>query len=145
MSVSYRHRKDQSGGLEIRISLTRLESESVGRDAQLMAEILDSALWALGMLRTGINSRDQGDPPPTPGDWTACIRGLDRLLPRVEGTRDGVVRAYTSAGGSLEHLAHAMNVDESMAQNHCIRIQNESPGVWESWAATSATERSRPR
>jgi hypothetical protein len=145
MSVSCQHSEDQSGGLEIRISLTRLESESVGRDAQLMAEILDSALWALGMLRTGINSRDRGAPPPTPGDWSACIRGLDRLPPRIEGTRDGVIRAYISAGGTPEHLAHAMNVDDSTARNHCLRIQNENPGVWEAWATTSAPERSRPR
>jgi hypothetical protein len=139
MTVSCRSGDEQSSGLEITITLTALETEAMGQDATLMAEIFDSYLWALGMLRTGPNSRDPGTPAPTPGDWVAALRGLDRLPPRLKGVRDGLIRAYTAAGGSLARMATAMNISTPAARHRRTRITRHSPETWEEWARTRSS------
>lgn len=139
MTISCRSGEDQSGGLEITITLTALEAEAMGTDATLMAEIFDSYLWAMGMLRTGRNSRDPGTPPPTPGDWLAALRGLDRLPTRFQGIRDGLIRACTAADGSLERLANVMNISRSAARHRRTRITRHAPKSWEQWARTPSS------
>ncbi|GAA3821439.1 hypothetical protein GCM10022226_47220 [Sphaerisporangium flaviroseum] len=141
MTVSHRpgdpHGNDD---MEITIRLTASEAHSIGRDALLMAEILDSCLWAMAMLRTGANSRDAGSPAPTVGDWAAALRGLDRLAPRLRGTRDAVVRAYLAFGGSTQRLADVMAVPLSEIQNETERMMAKPPDVWEEWATTPRPE-----
>ena len=139
MTISCRSVDDQSGGLEITITLTALEAEAMGKDATLMAEIFDSYLWAMGMLRTGRNSRDPGTPPPTPGDWLAALRGLDRLPTRLQGIREGLIRACTAADGSLERLATVMNISRSAARHRRTRIARHAPKSWEQWAGTHSS------
>lgn len=135
--VLARESSEQAGdGSQLTIELTARETESLGHDAQLMAEILDSALWALGMLRTGVNSRDPGAPSPAPGDWHACLRGLERLSPRIDGIRRGATRAYLSAGGSPERLATALHVDQPTARHIAAQLPAETPDPWQSWATS---------
>ncbi|MDQ1022851.1 hypothetical protein QF035_000433 [Streptomyces umbrinus] len=122
--------------MEITITLTALEAEAMGDDATLMAEIFDSCLWAMGMLRTGRNSRDSGTPPPTPGDWAAALRGLDRLPTRLQGIRNGLIRAHTAADGTLERLAAVMNISRPAARHRRRRITSHAPNSWEQWART---------
>ncbi|WP_052425156.1 hypothetical protein [Streptomyces fulvoviolaceus] len=141
MSALSRSNADQNSGLEITIALTPLETEAIGEDATLMAEILDNCLWAMGMLRTGINSRDRGAPAPTPGDWASALRGLDRLPPRVQGICEALIRAHAAANGKLEHLASATNVSTTAAQDRRATVTHEPPGTWEQWAATVRTPR----
>ncbi|TPQ22668.1 hypothetical protein [Streptomyces sporangiiformans] len=88
MTVSCRSGDDQSGGLEITITLTALETEAMGQDATLMAEIFDSYLWAMGMLRTGRNSRDPGTPAPLLATGLRLCAALTGSRPasRVSGT-----------------------------------------------------------
>ncbi|GAA1011204.1 hypothetical protein Aple_056530 [Acrocarpospora pleiomorpha] len=137
MTVSHRPGDDQNrDGMEITIRLTPSEAESVGKDALLMAEILDSCLWAMAMLRTNINSRDPGAPAPTQGDWAAALRGLDRLSPRLQGARDGVIRAYITAGGTIQRVAEALNMSASDAQHHSAQLTDDPPAVWEQWATS---------
>ncbi|MEO3861646.1 hypothetical protein [Acrocarpospora sp. B8E8] len=137
MTVSHRPGDDQNnGGMEITIRLTPSEAENIGRDALLMAEILDSCLWAMAMLRTNINSRDPGTPAPTHGDWAAALRGLDRLPPRLQGARDGVIRAYITAGGTIQRVAEVMNISTSAAQDHSAQLTESPPTVWEKWATS---------
>jgi len=139
MTVSCRSGDDQSGGLEITITLTALETEAMGDDATRMAEIFDSYLWAMGMLRTGRNSRDSGTPPPTSGDWAAALRGLDRLPTRLQGIRDGLIRAYTAAGGNRERLSAVMNISRSAARHRHVRVTRRAPSAWEQWARTRSS------
>ncbi|MGJ6969050.1 hypothetical protein ACSDR0_44870 [Streptosporangium sp. G11] len=141
MTISHRpgdpHGNDE---MEITIRLTASEARSVGKDALLMAEIVDSCLWALGMLRTGANSRDSGSPTPTVGDWATALRGLDRLAPRLRGTRDAVVRAYLASGGSTQRLADVMAIPLSELQDDAERTMAQPPDTWEEWATTSRPE-----
>ncbi|GAA0975270.1 hypothetical protein GCM10009555_032860 [Acrocarpospora macrocephala] len=144
MTISHRPGDDQTnGGMEITIRLTPSEAETIGRDALLMAEILDSCLWAMAMLRTNINSRDPGTPAPTQGDWAAALRGLDRLPPRLQGARDGVIRAYITAGGTIQRVAEAMNMSTSAAQDHSAQLTANPPTVWEQWATSHLPGRRR--
>ncbi|MFI6279826.1 hypothetical protein [Streptomyces sp. NPDC050988] len=101
-----------------------------------LGEIFDSYVWAMGMLRTGRNSRDSGTPPPTPGDWVAALRGLDRLPTRLQGIRDGLIRAYTAAEGNRERLAAVMNISRSAARHRHVRVTRHAPNAWEQWAGS---------
>jgi len=141
MSAHFRSNADQNSGLEITIALTPLETEAIGEDATLLAELLDNCLWAMGMLRTGINSRDRDAPAPTPGDWASALRSLDRLPPRVQGVCEALIRAHAAANGKLEHLASATNVSTTAAQDRRTTVTHQHPGTWEQWAATVRTPR----
>ncbi|MFF3496498.1 hypothetical protein ACFYWS_34730 [Streptomyces sp. NPDC002795] len=136
MSALFRSNAEQNGSLEITIALTPLETEAIGEDATLMVEILDNCLWAMGMLRTGINSRDRNASAPTPGDWASALRGLDRLPPRVQGVCSALIRAHAAANGKLDHLASATNVSMTTAQDRQTTVTHQPPGSWEQWAVT---------
>ncbi|OUD03879.1 hypothetical protein [Streptomyces swartbergensis] len=70
-----------------------------------MAELLNGVLWALGMLRSRSNSRDAGEPVPVEGDYTAALKGLDRLPARVRAVQNAVICSHASAGGTPRRLA----------------------------------------
>jgi hypothetical protein len=131
MAVSCRAGDD---GLELSITLNRYETEALGHDAETVAELVDTLLWALGMLRAGVNSRDPGDPPPTAGDWLRVVADLERLPRRVEGAADAAIRAFAALSDRSDRLASAMKVDESDARRRLTRAAEEPAGVWEGWA-----------
>lgn len=123
---------EQGSAVDIVISLTAGEAEALGPEAATLADWFDTALWALVLLRKG-----RTDDTPTPGvaDWRTAINDLDhRLLPRIEGIRDAVVRAHDENGGSVGELALAMDVARSTAQYRRDALRNAEPGVWERWA-----------
>ncbi|HET6855616.1 MAG TPA: hypothetical protein VFH94_00770 [Streptomyces sp.] len=105
-------------GLDITITLTPAEADALGQDVDLIAELLDSHLWAIGMLRSGVNSRDPGSPPPTAGDWASALKGLERLPQRLEGARGAALRALVAAEARSGRMAWALS----------------APGEWERWA-----------
>ncbi|MEV1009380.1 hypothetical protein [Streptomyces sp. NPDC049881] len=123
-------RAGEGGGGEVRLVLTAAEVEALGPDAVVMAELLDSCFWALGMLRTGRNTRDPGGGVPVPGDWVAAVRGLDRLPPRVRAVVDAVLREYAAGPGQVRHLAAALGVDEAEVRARAGRPRD----AWEEWA-----------
>ncbi|WP_190232862.1 hypothetical protein [Streptomyces avicenniae] len=132
MGAEYRVGEDGAG--ELRLTLTASEVEALGQQALLMGELLDSCFWALGMLRTGRNSRDPGGGPPSPGEWAAALRGLDRLPPRVAGTAEAVLRAFAEGPGATAHLASALGVDEATARERRARATDRAPDPWARWA-----------
>ncbi|MFW6689483.1 hypothetical protein [Streptomyces sp. MAR4 CNX-425] len=139
MTVVYRA-PEGDDGLEFTVRLTPAETGALTREARLLAEIVDSCLWALGMLRTGVNSRDEGGPAPIPGDWYAALRDLERIAPRIEGTRDAVIRALAESGEGTGRLAHAMHAEEEAVVRRRAEVLGNPPSEWETWAAKGAEE-----
>ncbi|GAB1818733.1 hypothetical protein [Herbidospora sp. RD11066] len=118
------------GGLEITIKLTAAEAD----EAPLMAELFDTYLWALGMLRTGSNSRDPGSPPPIPGDWASALHSAERLPARLDGIRVAAIRAFMAAGGNAERLAGVLRTDPFEARRRWTELKKQPPSDWERWA-----------
>ncbi|AZM45204.1 hypothetical protein DMB38_04605 [Streptomyces sp. WAC 06738] len=139
MTVVYRA-PEGDDGLEFTVRLTPEETRVLTREVRLLAEIVDSCLWALGMLRTGVNSRDAGRPAPIPGDWYSALRDLERIAPRVEGTRDAVIRALAESGEGTGRLAHALHTDEEAASRRRAAVLGNPPSDWETWAAKGVAE-----
>ncbi|MDX2843249.1 hypothetical protein PV377_30610 [Streptomyces ipomoeae] len=132
--------QSRMGGGDIVISLTPSQSKALGMEAGTLADWFHTALWAMAMLRSGRNSA--GEPyTPKPDDWYTAINDLDhRLIPRLEGIRDAVVRAHDDSGGSIGNLALAMDVARSTAQHRRDVLQTSFPSVWEKWAKDGGPE-----
>ncbi|WP_329449416.1 hypothetical protein OG906_43465 (plasmid) [Streptomyces sp. NBC_01426] len=135
--ISYATGTDaRMGGLDITISLTPTQAKALDSDAGQLADWLHTGLWALAVLRTGLNGA--GEPYSAgPDDWHTAINDLDRrLIPRLEGIRDSVIRAHTQSGGSVADLALAMDVSRSTAQYRRESVLNgkDRPTTWENWA-----------
>ncbi|WP_181790270.1 hypothetical protein [Streptomyces phytophilus] len=128
------------GGLEFTVRLTPEETRVLTREVRELAEIADSCLWALGMLRTGVNSRDPGAPPPIPGDYYAALRHLERIAPWIEGTQNAVIRALAESGEGTYRLAHALHTDEEAAVRRRADVLGNPPSRWETWAAKGVAE-----
>ncbi|MDQ1041789.1 hypothetical protein [Streptomyces sp. V4I2] len=122
------------GGGDIVISLTPAQSKALGAEAGTMADWFHSALWAMAMLRSGRNSA--GEPYfAGPADWYTPINDLDnRLIRRLEGIRDAVVRSHARSGGTVQDLALAMDVSRSTAQYRREALLAAMPSTWERWA-----------
>lgn len=133
--ISYTYGDDaRMNGVDITISLTPAQAKALGDEAGSMANWLHSALWATALLRTGRNSA--GEPYfAGPADWYTTINDLDlRLIPRLEGIRDAVVRAHARSGGTVQDLAYAMDVARSTAQHRREVLTQAYPSDWERWA-----------
>ncbi|TKK85083.1 hypothetical protein FDA94_27050 [Herbidospora galbida] len=129
--------------MEITISLTAAEVRCIGDDALKLTEILDSHLWAMAMLRTGVNFRDSGSLPPTLGDWAAVLWGGGRLTPRLQGIRSGAIRAFMAAGGTEERLADVLGLDRPTVEEVLGRLRagdNGDTSDFELWAMTRKPE-----
>lgn len=133
----------RQGGMDITLSLTPAEADALGGDAGAAAGWLDTALWALVLLRTGKSHRRESR-PVHPDDWYQAINDLDhRLIPRLEGIRDAVIRAHIAAGGTDQELSLAMDTDESTAKIRRQIIQQSAPGVFEEWARSGGPQKPR--
>ncbi|WP_424217788.1 hypothetical protein ACN20G_37145 (plasmid) [Streptomyces sp. BI20] len=138
-TLSYRHgAAAQRQGVDITISLPPGEADAISGDP--LEDWFDSALWALSLLRTGINHRAPlpGGPGTLTADtWARVISDLDhRLLPRLEGIRDAAIRRHAEAGGTIGDLALAMDTARSTAQSRraAVLTGRDRPSVWERWA-----------
>ena len=122
------------GGMDLTISLSPSQAKAIGADAARMADWLHSALWAMALLRSGRSTA--GEPYfAGPDDWYTPINDLDnRLIRRLEGIRDAVVRAHARSGGTVQDLAHAMDVGRSTAQYRREALLAAMPSIWEEWA-----------
>lgn len=133
------------GGLDITISLTPGEAEALGMEAATLADWFDTALWALALLRNGYSDRGgQGAKDVTPDALYTVLNDLDhRLLPRLQGVRDAAIRRHQELGGSIGHLALAMDVAKSTAQSRRNVVMNRAATSWERWATEGGPERER--
>ncbi|MFJ8677705.1 hypothetical protein [Streptomyces sp. NPDC093589] len=145
---TYRHGTDASrGGVDITISLTPAEAAALGHEASMLADWFDSALWALGILRTGRNHRAEDGPAVTSQTLYTVINDLDhRLLPRIQGVRDAAIRQHHELGGSIGELALAMDVKKSTAQSrrNAVLDGRDRPSTWERWATQGGPLNGQP-
>ncbi|MFI5867657.1 hypothetical protein [Streptomyces sp. NPDC051546] len=144
--ITYRSGSNaRMGGVDITISLTPAQEKALGAEAGMLADWFHTALYSLAMLRTGLNAA--GEPYiPGPSDWHTMINDLDhRLLPRLQGARDAVVREHARSGGTVADLALAMDVSRSTAQyrRETIIGGKDRPSNWERWATDGGPERTR--
>ncbi|MFE4539699.1 hypothetical protein ACFRKB_32315 [Streptomyces scopuliridis] len=126
------------GGGDIVISLTPEQSQTLVTDVGMLADWFHSALWALATLRTA-NPAEQ---TVSADSWHTMINDVDhRLLPRLEGIRDALIRAHAANGGSVGDLALAMDVARSTAQYRREVLRNSNPGTFEQWAVSGGPQR----
>lgn len=126
------------GGGDIVISLTPEQSQKLGMDVGMLADWFHSALWALATLRT----TGPAEQTVSANSWHTMINDVDhRLLPRLEGIRDALIRAHAANGGSVGDLALAMDVARSTAQYRRDVLRNSSPGLFEQWAVSGGPQR----
>lgn len=139
MSLTYRHGADAAqGGLDITISLTPEETKEVGGAASDLADWCDTALYALGLLRSGQNLRTDGH-EITPDDLYVVINDLEKLGDRIAGIKAAAIRAHQQHGGSVGDLGLAMDVPRSTAQHRRDVLRTTVPSAMEQWAATPIT------
>lgn len=125
------------GGGDIVISLTPEHSQKLGMEVDTLADWFHSALWALATLRT-VNPAERTVPK---SNWHTMINDVDRrLLPRLEGVRDALLRAYDSSGCSVGDLALAMDVPRSTAQYRRDVLRRSHKSRWEDWAVFGSPE-----
>lgn len=126
------------GGGDIVISLTPEQSQKLGMDADMLADWFHSALCALATLRTDAPA----ERTVSANSWNTMINAVDhRLLPRLEGIRDALIRAHAANGGSVGDLALAMDVARSTAQYRRDVLRNSNPGTFERWAVNDGPRR----
>ncbi|WP_329583584.1 hypothetical protein [Streptomyces sp. NBC_01361] len=145
-SLSFSYDSPKRGGVDITLSLSPEELAALGPDAQDLADWLDTAVWTLAMLRTGLNHRPTAytDATPTKSQWHIAVRDLYHLISRIEGIRDAAVRHHQADGGSINDLVRAMDCAKSTAQSRRNKILGSSPSHWENWAEVDGGPENRP-
>ncbi|MFJ6394052.1 hypothetical protein ACIQJT_41490 [Streptomyces sp. NPDC091972] len=152
--IRYQHGEDAAlGGVDITICLTPQEAAALRGDTSHLADWFDCLLYALTLLRTGRSTRTKvmtnvaGHPERdiTLEDLHTLINSLDQgLPPRLQGTRDSLVRLHHHMGGTLNQLATAMGVSKSTAQSRRNVLTKAPRGIWETWAIKGAHRRAKP-
>jgi hypothetical protein len=126
---------------QVTLTIPSAEADAIGAELHLLADELDTVLWALALLRTGHTHRDKSAPegrPATLGDLTTAITDLEhRLTPRLQGIRDALIRQHAAQGGSYGALATAMDAPRSTAQRRRDAVTGRWPSTWETWATGS--------
>ncbi|MFJ9167290.1 hypothetical protein ACIRN5_23300, partial [Lysinibacillus fusiformis] len=134
----------QRGGLDITFNLPYKEALTVGpADADELANLLHTALWGLSVLRTGKDHRlDESEDqvqPITADDWPGLISHLETARTTLlTGITAAAIRAHHTSGGSIGHLARAMDTARSTAQARQDKVLKHPAGDWETWAAQPA-------
>lgn len=152
--IRYRSGENASlGGLDITIGLTPQEAAALQGETHELADWFDSLLYALVALRTGQSSRTTlrtnaaGHPERdiSIADLQVLINDLDKkLMPRVQGVHDALIRLHKVMGGSLPQLATAMDVSKSTAQSRRNKVTEAPITGWEEWAIAGGPQ-DRPR
>jgi hypothetical protein len=126
------------GGGDIVISLTPEQSQKLGMEVSMLADWFHSVLWAMATLRT-VNPAEG---TVSANSWHTMINDVDhRLLPRLEGVRDALIRAHDTSGGSVGDLALAMDVPRSTAQYRRDVLRRSQKSTWEDWAVFGGPQR----
>lgn len=115
-------------------------------DAVMLADWMDTVFYALDRLRSGELRLDGTRDKRTLNDIYTGINHLSvRLIPRLQGIVDALVRAHYDAGGSHSELARAMDVERSTAQTRGDKIRKTAPpSTWERWATGELEPQTRP-
>lgn len=115
-------------------------------DAATLADWMDTAFFALSKLRSGELRLDGSKDPDTLDAIYMGINDLStRLLPRLNGIVQALIRAHYDAGGTHGQLARAMDVERSTAQTRGDKVRrSHPPSAWERWA-TGELEPERAR
>ena len=105
-------------------------------DAVMVADWMDTVFYALDRLRSGELRLDGTRDEDT---LSAIYTGINdistRLIPRLQGIVEALVRAHYDAGGTHGELARAMDVERSTAQTRGDKIRKTAPpSTWERWA-----------
>lgn len=105
-------------------------------EAAMLADYIDTIYYALDRLRSGELRLDGSRDEQTLSAIYTGINDLSvRLLPRLQGIVDALIRAHYDAGGSHGELARAMDVERSTAQSRADRVRRAlPPSTWERWA-----------
>lgn len=138
-SPSYRYGPNsEKGGMDITISLTPDEADVLGSDAAQLADWFDTLLYGLALLRRG---PDRTNNDETLDDLHLVIRDLDvRLKPRIAGIVDLATRRHEELGGSLSHLASAIDAaHRSTAQQRRKALKARQTSAMETWAGQDTT------
>ncbi|MET8566438.1 hypothetical protein ABZV75_40005 [Streptomyces flaveolus] len=123
----------EGGSAEITLTIPAAEAKAVGSELAMLADWMDTVLWALTLLRTGHNHRNGS--PVTIEDLYSVIEELDRRLsPRLKGLIAAAIRRHAELGGTYKHLARAMDVSRSTAQRRRDSITSARPSAGERWA-----------
>lgn len=138
----------------VTIECTAEEGAALGSELGQLTDWLSTALLGLVALRTGYVAGDPAKGAPTyDRTWYWVINDLaHRLLPRLEGILAAAIREHKATGGSLSHLALAMDVDadtdgryrmpaRSTAQYRRGQVVNNPPSMWEQWARTGGPQK----
>ncbi|MFD5615841.1 hypothetical protein [Kitasatospora sp. NPDC127060] len=149
MALRYIHGTTaQHGGCDIIIDLLPTEARALGRaDADELTSILDTALWALTLLRTGKDRRAGRDnvpmtvQPVTVENWHLAISLLESARTTLlAGITAAAIREHRLAGGSIGDLARAMDAPRSTAQTRQAKVLTAGVGEWEAWATSFPDE-----
>jgi hypothetical protein len=116
------------------MTLNTNDRPTLGADAAELTESFETLLWALDRMRSGEWKLDGDRDEETLSEIQTAIRGVHRLVPRVDGIAKALVREHIEAGGSYAGLAQAMDTARSTAQSRAQKIVKEAPDVWEDWA-----------
>ncbi|GGO58932.1 hypothetical protein [Streptomyces lasiicapitis] len=135
------------GGVDLTIRLTGAEVDAIGlTEAEGLVEHMDTALWALAILRTGHSVRTEAQTEITADDLHIAIRELHtHLVPMVGGIRDAAIRRHRELGGTTGQLAAAMDSQRSSAQRRREALDETGPrriaaARWEAWASAKRSD-----
>lgn len=126
----------------ILIQLDEQDRAALGHEAATMTDWFTTALLALVKLRQAPKGRLTMDSQA----WHTLLADLDhRLLPRLQGIRDALVRMHAqpfavsvhgvpARRGTLDELATAMDAPKSTAQSRRLAVLGRGVGGFEEWA-----------
>ena len=139
--VAKRISEEHADSLVVAVELTRGETDTLRHEAIISSELIDSLLWALGMLRTGLNLRAPNLEPPAHGDWLRVIADLARLRDHAGGALDAAIKSYVESAPevSLERLQGALKCDRERVQEILSSSPGREPDKWEIWASSPAS------
>jgi len=122
--------------VEITLSIPAAEADAIGEELSSLVNWMDTALWALGLLRTGSTHRPDGAAQPVTVDHLyTVINDLEkRLAPRLQGIQAAAIREHAALGGSYGQLALAMDTPRSTAQRRRDAVTDNPATTWERWA-----------
>lgn len=130
------------------VAPTKEEAAALGHEGALLVEWFASTLRALALLRTA----PRGELALDRDTWNELINAVDnRLLVRLRGIRDALVRAACNPGAvvngrgeegaaSIGELAMWMDVPPSTAQSRRDAIVHKPWSMWEFWARTDGPQ-----
>lgn len=137
-------------GPRVTIELERDELDHLSLDVEQMVEWFGSTLRALASLRRGQwNARDWTLTADSPEEMDALrsdpdalaragaywvVNDLARLAPRLKGIEAATIREHAARGGSIGHLALAMDTNRATAQSRRNAVLKQEPSTWEQWA-----------